>query len=178
MFIIPLSPAFFANWFLTDGTTHSWCSAHLFSDLCFELCSRKFAVTHPTIMSTNSEIHPLSRTLVRLHSRFALILHDNFRTFWWAMRDAICQSLHTKKTHLAFTRLEGAFSHVARSLMWFSIPVKADAVVEKRYPEINLEIMSPLIFVPVFLPLWLSNTLLRKKYHDTVLSMHNPILPA
>jgi len=35
--------------------------------------------------------------------------------------------------------------------------------------------MSPLIFVPVFLPLWLSNTLLRKKYHDTVLSMHNPI---
>ena len=155
MFIIPLSPAFFANWFLTDGTTHSWCSAHLFSDLCFELCSRKFAVTHPTIMSTNSEIHPLSRTLVRLHSRFALILHDNFRTFWWAMRDAICQSLHTKETHLAFTRLEGAFSHVARSLTWFSIPVKADAVVEKRYPEINLEIMSPLIFVPVFLPLWL-----------------------
>jgi len=35
--------------------------------------------------------------------------------------------------------------------------------------------MSPLIFVPVFCPLWLSNTLLRKKYHDTVLSMHNPI---
>jgi len=80
-----------------------------------------------------------------------------------------------KETQLAFTRLEGAFLHVARSVKRFSIPVKADAIVEKRYPEINLEIMLPLIFVPVFLPLWLSNTLLHKKYHDTVLSMHNPI---
>jgi hypothetical protein len=35
--------------------------------------------------------------------------------------------------------------------------------------------MSTLIFVPVFLPLWLSNTLLCKKYQDTVFSMHNPI---
>jgi hypothetical protein len=84
-------------------------------------------------------------------------------------------TLQAKKAFLAFTRLETTCAHVARSLARYSIPVKADAIVEKRYPKINLEIMATLIFVPVFLPLWLSNTLLSKKHHNSVLSMNNPI---
>ncbi len=180
MFIIPFFPALFANRFLAYSTPHSWCSAPLYS-LTYSLTSIQFSshllsVTHSTVcpgLHSQTDLHV--GTLVCLHTCSARILHDNFYTFWWPMCDAICQSLHTKETHLAFTRLEGAFSHVARSLTWFSIPVKADAVVEKRYPKINLKIMSPLIFVPVFLPLWLSNILLGNKYHDTVLSMNNPI---
>ena len=55
-------------------------------------------------------------------------------------------------------------------------PVKANVVVEKRYPKINLDIMVTLIFVHVFLSLRLSNsTLLSKKCHITVLSMKNLI---
>jgi hypothetical protein len=81
-------------------------------------------------------------------------------------------TLQAKEAFLAFTRLESTCAHVARSLAQYSIPVKAD---EKRYPKINLEIMATLIFVPVFLPLRLSNTMLSKKCHDSVLSMNNPI---
>ena len=176
MLIISLFPALFANRFLADWTSHSRGSAPVLSLLCQQFSSQLLSVTHSTILAWfHSQTDSYVGTLVCLHMCSAVIFHDNFCTFWWPMCDAICQSLHTKETHLAFTRLEGAFLHVARSVTWFSIPVKADAVVEKRYSEINLEIMSPLIFVPVFLPLWLSNTLLRKKYHDTVFSMHNPI---
>jgi hypothetical protein len=77
-------------------------------------------------------------------------------------------TLQVKEAFLAFTRLESTCLHVARLLIRYSIPVKADTVVEKRYPKINLEIMVTLNFVPVFLPLWLSNTLLSKKCHDSV----------
>jgi hypothetical protein len=84
-------------------------------------------------------------------------------------------TLQAKEAFLAFTRHKSTCAHVASSLDRYSIPVKADAVDEKRYPNINLEIMATLIFVPVFLPLRLSNTLVSKKRHDSVLSMNNPI---
>ncbi len=91
------------------------------------------------------------------------------------MGNTIRVILQAKEAFLAFTRLESTCAHVARSLARYSIPVKADAVVEKRYSKINLEITVTLIFVPVFLPLWLFDTLLSKKCHDSVLSMNNPI---
>jgi len=84
--------------------------------------------------------------------------------------------LQTDEAFLTIIKLELlTCSHVARSLLQYSIPVKADTVVEKRYPKINLESMSALIFVPVFLPFRLSETLLSKKCQDGVLSMNNPI---
>jgi hypothetical protein len=84
-------------------------------------------------------------------------------------------TLQVNEEFLAFKRLESTCLHVGRSLVQYSIPVKADAIVEKRYPKIYLKIMATLIFVPVFLPLQLSNTLLSKTCHNSVLSMNNPI---
>ena len=84
-------------------------------------------------------------------------------------------ALQAEEALLTITMLECTCFHVTRSLPRYSILVKADAVVEKRYPKINMEIMATLIFVPVFLSLRLSNTLLSKKYHDSVLSMNNLI---
>ncbi len=46
-----------------------------------------------------------------------------------------------KEAFCVFTRLESTCAHVARSLAQYSIPVKNNDLVEKRYPKINLEIM-------------------------------------
>ncbi len=51
-------------------------------------------------------------------------------------------ALQAEEAFLTITRLEPTCSHVARSLAQYSIPVKANTIVEKRYPKINLEIMA------------------------------------
>ena len=117
MFIVPLFPALFANGFLADGTSQSRSSAPLLSLLCTQSSRELLSVAHPTVFPRfQSKIHPHISTLLRNHTRPAFVFHSNFCLLSWTMSYTICQSLHTQKTHLAFTRLEGAFSHVARSL--------------------------------------------------------------
>ncbi len=176
MFIVPLFPALIANRFLADWTSHSRGSKCLLSLLCTQFSSELLSVTHSTVSRCfQPKIHPHAGTLVCLHSRSAFVLHSYFCLLLWTMGNTVRMALQTEEAFLTITRLERTSLHVARSLFWYSIPVKADTVVEKRYPKINLEIMSALIFVPVFLPFWLSNTLLSKKCHNSVLSMNNPI---
>jgi hypothetical protein len=176
MFIVPLFPALFANRFLANWTSHLRGSAPLPPLLCHQFSSELLSVAHPTVPPRfHPKIHPHVGTLVCLHSRSTFILHSYFCLLLWMMGITICMGLQAKEAFLAITRLESTCSHIARSLARYSIPVKADAVVEKRYPKINLKIVATLIFVSVILPLWLSNTLLSKKCHYTVLSMNNPI---
>ena len=170
MFIIPLFPVLCADWLLADDTPQSWCSACLFSFVCYQFSCKLFSVTH-LIKSPwwLSKIDTLISTLVCPHLRSTII------GLLWPMGDPVCMTLQTKEAFLAVTRLESTWLHIARSLARYSIPVKTDAIVEKRYPKINLEIVATLIFVSVFLPLWLFNTLLSKKCHETVLNMNNLI---
>ncbi len=141
-----------------------------------ELHGNLFAITHPAITSwCQPKIHLFVGTLLRSHTRSAFVLHSYFHLHLWMMGNTICMALQAEEAFLTITRLEHTCLNVARSLARYSIPVKADAIVEKRYPKINLEIMATLIFVPVFLPLRLSNTLLSKKCHNSVFSMNNPV---
>jgi hypothetical protein len=159
MFTIPLFPALFADRFLADWTSHSRGSAPLLPLLCCQFSSQLFSVAHSTVNSLfQPKTHPHVGTLVCLHSRSTFVLHSNFCLLSWMMGNAVCMALQAKEAFLAITRLESTCSYIVRSLARYSIPVKADAVVKKRYPKINLEIVATLIFVPVFLPLQLSNT--------------------
>jgi hypothetical protein len=176
MFIVTLFPALFADRFLADWTSHSRGSAPLLPLLCHQFSSQLFSVAHLTVYSRfQLKTHPHVGTLVCLCSRSTFVLHSYFCLLSWTMGNAVCMALQAKEAFLAITRLESTCSYIARSLARYFIPVKANAVVKKRYPKINLEIVTTLIFIPVFLPLRLSNTLLSKKCHDTVLRMNNPI---
>jgi hypothetical protein len=141
-----------------------------FSPFCWrKLRGNLFAITHPTITSQRQpKTHPHVSTLLRNHMHPAFILHSKILLLSWTMGNTVCMTLQAKEAFLAFKRLESTCAHVARSVAQYSIPVKTDTLVEKRYPKINLEIIATLICVPVFLPLWLLNTLFSKKCHDSV----------
>ena len=71
MFIIPFSPAFFANRLLADGTTHSWRSAHVFPNRCFLLWCRSTYQFAGGNTSNNKYIpvqDPLARPYIGLSS--------------------------------------------------------------------------------------------------------------
>jgi hypothetical protein len=172
MLIVPLSPALFANRLLADWTSHLRCSECLTPLCSCQLSSDLLSVAHLTITSRRQpKTHPFVGTLLCSHTHPTLVYHINFWLLSWTMSNTICMTLQAKEAFLAFTRLESTCAHVARSLARYSIPVKADAIVEKRYPKINLKIMATLIFVPLFLPLRLFDTLLSQKCHNSVLSI-------
>jgi hypothetical protein len=143
MFIVPLSPALFANRLLIDQTSHLRCSAHLPPLCCCQLSSDLLSVAHLTVSPRcQPKTHPFLGTLLCSHTCSAFVLHSYFHLLLWTMANTIRMALQAEEAFLTITQLERTCLHVARSLARYSIPVKANAVVQKRYPKINLEIMA------------------------------------
>ncbi len=114
MFIIPIIPVLFANRLLADWTSHFGCSACPLSHIWRQFNRWLLSIAHPTVSCRfQSKIHLLTRTLVRLHPRSALVIHSDLLLLCRVMCDAAGDTIETEKTLIAVAWQDWGLLHPA-----------------------------------------------------------------
>ena len=91
------------------------------------------------------------------------------------MRNATSDIVQAKEAFVTVTGYKRRLPHEIWPCLSGVLPFDADTIIHESYSEINLKIMSSVIFVVVSSPLTFANTRLCKEAYNNIHRMYNQI---